>query len=276
MSREMPWFKFFPDDFLKGVRGLSLEERGAYMTVLAMMYDRGGAIPDDERWICGNLGCDVRVWRRIKDRLSRLGKIIPDKDGTIANRRVLEEVTSAAAIAEVRRKSGIAGGYQSAISRRQSLKTNENVEANASPSAAPILRSSEEDTPLSPPRGAERGRKIPDDWAPDDALRNYAADLGLSLSETDAAASDFVAYWLGRTDRTARKTAGGWRQTFQTRLRAIVTSTKLRAELKLVHVAPKQQVDTAAFRAAWLASGKPWNPAWGDEPQDLFATGGTR
>ena len=160
MSRDLPWFKFFPDDFLKGVRGLSLEERGAYMTVLAMMYDRGGAIPDDERWICGVLGTDVRVWRRLKDRLSRLGKIIPDADGTIANRRVLAEVTSALLVAEVRRKSAIAGGYQSAISRRESKQNNEVAEPSGAPSGAQIPDTRYKNTPLSPPKGADGLRRF--------------------------------------------------------------------------------------------------------------------
>lgn len=265
----MNWFKFHPKNFLDGVRPLSLEERGAYMTLLAMMYDRGGAIPDDERWICGNLGCDARVWRRIKDRLARLGKIIPDKDGTIANRRVLAEVTSALAVAEVRRRAAIAGGYQSAISRRNALKTGDIAEPNGAPSGAQIKNIEVDNTPLSPPKGGERGRKIAEDWAPDPDLRAYGAKIGLSADEVSAAASDFVAYWRGRTDRTGRKTDGGWRQAFQTRLRQIVTSTKLRAELRLI-VLPDQArtamtpMERAAFKAKWLAAGKEWPAHWDD------------
>lgn len=127
-----PWFKFYPSDWLNGTRGLSLEERGAYMTLLALMYDQQGAIPDDERWMCGALDCDVRVWRRLRDKLCRYGKITPNTDGFLVNRRVLEEVRSAELVAEVRRKSGRSGGQQSGISRAMSLKTKDPPEANAS------------------------------------------------------------------------------------------------------------------------------------------------
>ena len=127
-----PWFKFYPSDWINGTRGLSLEERGAYMTILALMYDQQGAIPDDERWMCGALDCDVRVWRRLRDKLCRYGKITPNTDGFLINRRVLEEVRSAELLAEVRRKSGRSGGQQSGISRAMPLKTNEEREANAS------------------------------------------------------------------------------------------------------------------------------------------------
>lgn len=127
-----PWFKFYPSDFLNGTRGLSLEERGAYMTLLALMYDEQGAIPDDERWVCGALDCDVRVWRRLRDKLCRYGKIVPNADGFLANRRVLEEVRSAELLAEVRRKSGRSGGQQSGISRAISKENKPPDEANAS------------------------------------------------------------------------------------------------------------------------------------------------
>jgi uncharacterized protein YdaU (DUF1376 family) len=127
-----PWFKFYPSDWLNGTRGLSLEERGAYMTLIALMYDQQGAIPDDERWMCGALDCDVRVWRRLRDKLCRYGKITPNTDGFLVNRRVLEELRSAELVAEVRRKSGRSGGQQSGKSRANPLKDMRQDEANAS------------------------------------------------------------------------------------------------------------------------------------------------
>lgn len=143
-----PWFKFYPSDWLNGTRGLSLEERGAYMTLIALMYDQQGAIPDDERWMCGALDCDVRVWRRLRDKLCRYGKIVPNSDGFLVNRRVLEEVRSAELLAEVRRKSGRSGGQQSGISRAMSNEIKGGSEANAS-IALPYARASSESDILS-------------------------------------------------------------------------------------------------------------------------------
>jgi uncharacterized protein YdaU (DUF1376 family) len=37
----LPYFKFFPSDFIAGVLGLTLEERGAYITFLAWSWDNG-------------------------------------------------------------------------------------------------------------------------------------------------------------------------------------------------------------------------------------------
>lgn len=153
-----PWFKFYPSDWLNGTRGLTLEERGAYMTIIALMYDQQGAIPDDERWMCGALDCDVRVWRRLRDKLCRYGKITPNTDGFLVNRRVLEEVRSAELLAEVRRKSGRSGGQQSGISRAMTLKTKGRREANASDVLLYARASSEsEDIPSSEAKASSEG-----------------------------------------------------------------------------------------------------------------------
>lgn len=75
MSRR-PFHKRFHGDFLMGTRQLTLEEKGAYNDLLDMMYDRGGPIPDEPRWIAGFLNCSTRKWLPIRDSLIASGKII--------------------------------------------------------------------------------------------------------------------------------------------------------------------------------------------------------
>lgn len=74
MSR-LDWHPRYHRDALEGMRGLSLEDRGAYTTLLDLMYDRAAGVPDDERFVAGWLGCSVRLWRAIRDRLIRAGKV---------------------------------------------------------------------------------------------------------------------------------------------------------------------------------------------------------
>lgn len=69
------WYKRDPDAALAGMAELSLEERGAYNTVLDLIYSREGNLPDDDRFIAGWLRCDVRVWKRIRQRLVDLEKL---------------------------------------------------------------------------------------------------------------------------------------------------------------------------------------------------------
>lgn len=69
------WYKRDPDAALTGMAVLSLEERGAYNTILDLIYSREGNLPDDERTIIRWMGGNVRTWRRIRRRLIDLGKL---------------------------------------------------------------------------------------------------------------------------------------------------------------------------------------------------------
>lgn len=88
---KLRWYKRDPDAALAGMMALTLEERGAYNTVLDLIYARDGAVDDDDRFIAGWLRCDVRVWRRIRTRLLDLGKLYV-ADGQLRNSRADAEV----------------------------------------------------------------------------------------------------------------------------------------------------------------------------------------
>lgn len=90
----MKWYKRDPKAALGGMMVLTLEERGAYNTIIDLIYDEDGQLPDDERTLCRWLGCDVRVWRRIRARLIALNKISIE-DGLITNFRATSEVDKA-------------------------------------------------------------------------------------------------------------------------------------------------------------------------------------
>src|SRR5688572_31678835 len=50
------WYKRCGADFIHGTMMLTLEEKGAYSLCLDLIYDRGGPIPDDARWLSGVCG----------------------------------------------------------------------------------------------------------------------------------------------------------------------------------------------------------------------------
>jgi len=117
-----PWYKRYGADFISGTLGLSLEEKGAYSIILDLMYDRGGGIPDDARYIAGVCGCSVRKWNSIREKLLAGGKITIS-GGLISNSRAEKEIENAAKNADERAESGRKGG----IKRAQNATTsNEN------------------------------------------------------------------------------------------------------------------------------------------------------
>jgi len=92
MSRR-PWYKRYPSDFINGTLHLTLVQKGAYSIVLDLIYDRGGPIPDDSRWIARVCGCSTRCWNQIREQLIEAGKIHV-ANGTIANNRSSKELLS--------------------------------------------------------------------------------------------------------------------------------------------------------------------------------------
>jgi uncharacterized protein YdaU (DUF1376 family) len=112
------WFKFNPKAFLEGVvdAGLTPEERGAYITLLCLIYQRGGPIPDDARWLAGNCGISVRAWKILRDALVAKGKISITEDGRLMNDRARRELESFASDARVERGSTSAQARANAAS----------------------------------------------------------------------------------------------------------------------------------------------------------------
>jgi uncharacterized protein YdaU (DUF1376 family) len=91
---DIKWYKRDPDAALQGMMVLTLEERGAYNTVLDMIYSNQGKLIDDDRFIAGWMMVDLRVWKRIRTRLLELGKVYL-VDGFLRNSRADKEVDAA-------------------------------------------------------------------------------------------------------------------------------------------------------------------------------------
>src|SRR6266851_1212677 len=91
MGKKAPWYKRYTDAALTGMMVLTLEERGAYNTVLDLIYNEGGRYQDDDGLICGWLRCNRRTWHRIKSRLLERGKLYVE-DGHIYNGRASDEM----------------------------------------------------------------------------------------------------------------------------------------------------------------------------------------
>lgn len=75
-ARKLPWYKRNPADWLGATRELTLEERGAYNDLLELMYLRDRPIPDDPRFIAGQLGISPRKWGVIRQALIDADKVI--------------------------------------------------------------------------------------------------------------------------------------------------------------------------------------------------------
>lgn len=88
---KLRWYKRDPNAAIVGMRILSCEERGAYNTLLDLIYANDGNLVDDDRYLAGECALSLRSWCRIKKRLVGLGKIKID-DGKLHNGRADKEI----------------------------------------------------------------------------------------------------------------------------------------------------------------------------------------
>ena len=118
-----PWYKRYPADFIAGTMMLTCEEKGAYNTVLDLIYDRGGPIPEDAQWLGRVAGCSTRRWKQLQKRLVEEGKIEVE-NGQIDNARARELRFISEKEREKLAENGAKGAEKTNKKRAENKKTN--------------------------------------------------------------------------------------------------------------------------------------------------------
>lgn len=126
------WHKRYHSDALTGFMSLTLEERGAYQTILDLIYDRGGPIVDNDRLLAGYMGVSLRKWMALRDTLIGKGKIAIE-DGHISNARAIFELEKSSKTSRKLAENGSKGGCKSGETRKKSNENNESYEAPLEP-----------------------------------------------------------------------------------------------------------------------------------------------
>ena len=116
MSKD-PAFLFYPNDYLGGTMGMTFEEKGAYIDLLMLQFNRGHMT---EHMIGHTVG---QLWKNIKD------KFIQDPTGLWYNVRLDEEKSKRMAFTQSRRNN-IKGVNQHTIGHMTSHMENVNVNVN--------------------------------------------------------------------------------------------------------------------------------------------------
>lgn len=100
----MKFYKRDPAKALAGMAELTLQERGAYNTIIDTLYDRDGYLPDDDEVMRRIMGCHGNEWRAVKKKLLDKHKIWT-VDGVWHAKRVDDTLDEAARFSESQRKS---------------------------------------------------------------------------------------------------------------------------------------------------------------------------
>lgn len=189
----LPWFKCYPRDFNDGMTGLTMEERGAYTTILFSIYAKGAPIEDDPGYFRALLCCSPKAWLRVRAALivkRKLYEVNVNGLPCLMNRRAAEVI--AERLAEYRKfsEAGARGGKN----RGGQLKENNDL------GQAPL------EPGLSPPQ-ANRTEAEAEQNNPPHPPCGGASDATLSVSFERA----FAAYpESGRAATTPAKARDAW------------------------------------------------------------------
>lgn len=100
----LPYYKAYPRDFIEGTIGMDFETKAAYRLVLDLIYMQGGNLPDDARYISGLLGCTVKKWNSLRDKLIAAGKIVV-RGNHLANYRADKELETLGKLQDKQREN---------------------------------------------------------------------------------------------------------------------------------------------------------------------------
>jgi uncharacterized protein YdaU (DUF1376 family) len=113
-----PAFLFYTSDFMTGISDLTMEERGQYITLLCLQYQKGHLSKKTIRLNVANLSDDV------------FKKFIKDDNGLYFNNRLQIEIEKRAVFVGSRRQNGKLGGRPKAQKEKPLGKPKRNRKGN--------------------------------------------------------------------------------------------------------------------------------------------------
>jgi uncharacterized protein YdaU (DUF1376 family) len=126
------WYRHYALDFLNGVVGMPPDQIGAYIVVLDLIYARGGRIPNDPRWIGGNMGCSTKSAIALISALLKRGKL-HEVDGYLVNDKAEQVLKNEDEKSAKNILNGSIGGRQRADNARRAKENNELDQAGLKP-----------------------------------------------------------------------------------------------------------------------------------------------
>lgn len=205
-GKRIPYFDFYPADFMHGVRGLTATEVGVYTMLLCRIYEENG--PVEYNTVRLSAYCGIRESALVKaiDRLVVLAKLTV-QDGMLSNPRAMKEIEAR----ETKLKNNSRAGKASAEKRQQ----------NQSESATDVQRTfnhtdtdtdKKKEEALASSKKPTKSSKLPEGWTLPVEWREAAIEKGLTGPEADHEGVQFANHHQARGSRMVdwRKAWGTW------------------------------------------------------------------
>lgn len=216
---DMPWFRFFPSDWLGGTRGLTSSETGIYITLIAMMYERDGWLDANHSRLARLCGASNSAFSKAIETLLSDEKII-EKEGAYSNERVLEELSYRSKKETLARRAAKSRWQEKSTKSKGGAKRPHSV-GNAIPEARGHIPDNKvkEDTDVS---SKKRASRLPEDWELPVDFREWCHEEWPGIRDQFIAsqADRFRDYWVSKAGRDAAKV--NWLATWRNWMRRAV------------------------------------------------------
>ena len=194
---------FYPQDWIIDTARLTLEERGLYIQIVALIYSNRGPIVNDAQWIAGVSNCSVRAAKSIIQILIDKG-FLRLTDGKLGQKRAENELNSKRKSLENSSKGGRARAENSRTSPENEGDDNENNDLASSGTSKPLTAPTPTPTP-SPTPNKDResapkksGTRLPENWKAGDEFINFALSEGMTIEKAEREVGFFRDYWISQ------------------------------------------------------------------------------
>ncbi|WP_370931919.1 DUF1376 domain-containing protein [Bartonella sp. DGB1] len=91
-DNNIPWVSFYPEQWLAGTSGMTPFERGIYITLIMLMYNKKEPIALNVKKLSRICGASIEEFSEALEELINDNKIIQLEDGSLWNNKVSKEL----------------------------------------------------------------------------------------------------------------------------------------------------------------------------------------
>ena len=236
-ARPDTWMPLYVADYLADTTNLTTEGHGAYLLLIMTYWKGQQPLPDNDDELAPISRLPMPRWKKLRPIIARFFQVA---DGLWRHKRIDIEIKTAREMIDARSRAG-----KTAVEAREAKKqsmidampSDASIASNDHPIDPPndhryddpiddrpdiqtikptISPSPERPSPSSEPKGSseeapsgasppKRAARLPADWQPSDANRNYAIANMLTDAQIAKEVQKFRNYWVAKAGRDAAK-----------------------------------------------------------------------
>ena len=202
----LPYVNFYTSDFLSGTGGMTAATKGVYITLLCLIYETEGPLP--QRWdaLARRCGCTLPAFKRAIETLVDEGKIEVLAEGLRSDKCEKHLMQRAE-----RRGSASAAAKTRWQKRQQKQEQDDKTAMPAQCEPEPEPDKEKRDTKVSPKK--TRGTRLPETWQLPKDWGEWAKLEGWAESTIRLEAENFRDYWISKNGKDAAKVT--WKATWR-------------------------------------------------------------